>query len=444
MDDIGEARRLCERWLAAKPICDDAMYLSTAGLLMAARCEHFDMEDSRQAALAVHDGYRRTHLDFGLVFHGSISGAAAFAAGDPCAARALYEDTLNLAINYPGLANTFAASPALLLAEVHYEQNRLEDAQALVLQYIDVAYGAGYVDKLVAGYITKARLELLKGQHEPAQRTLDEAERCALTTGFERLRVHVVAERMRQFVHRGLNTQVLELAQKNGLLGGTLTFAAREGATTKEEMLALAWARAASVRGDLDGAIRLIKNWVHFTASRAARRSSIRLGVELSRLMFLRGNHGGAYRAMVEALRATRPGDFVRTFLDGGPGTREVLGWIANTATHENTADTQHAAILLDAFAHTTEHAAAQQRTQPGNTTAANLQRFTRREIDILELAGTGVPNKEIGKRMSLSENTVKWYWKSIFAKLGVRRRFDAVNAARAAGVLTHLPRDFT
>jgi DNA-binding CsgD family transcriptional regulator len=30
----------------------------------------------------------------------------------------------------------------------------------------------------------------------------------------------------------------------------------------------------------------------------------------------------------------------------------------------------------------------------------------------------------------------VKWYWKRIFAKLAVSRRLQAVNSARAAGVI--------
>jgi len=54
----------------------------------------------------------------------------------------------------------------------------------------------------------------------------------------------------------------------------------------------------------------------------------------------------------------------------------------------------------------------------------------------ILELAAGDVPNREIARRLALSENTVKWYWKRIFGKLCVRRRLQAVNSARAAGVI--------
>jgi ATP/maltotriose-dependent transcriptional regulator MalT len=61
---------------------------------------------------------------------------------------------------------------------------------------------------------------------------------------------------------------------------------------------------------------------------------------------------------------------------------------------------------------------------------------LNRREIDILELAAGDVPNRQIAQRLMLSENTVKWYWREIFGKFGVRRRLQAVNAARALGLI--------
>ena len=46
------------------------------------------------------------------------------------------------------------------------------------------------------------------------------------------------------------------------------------------------------------------------------------------------------------------------------------------------------------------------------------------------------MPNREIARRLVLSEHTVKWYWKQIFGKLNVHRRLQAVISARAAGLI--------
>ena len=97
-----------------------------------------------------------------------------------------------------GKLSPLASMPALLLAEVHYEQNRLSQARALIADYLHIAHGLGYVDKLIAAYVTKARLEAIDGQYEIAQQTLDEGDRCARVTGFVRLQANVLCERMRQ------------------------------------------------------------------------------------------------------------------------------------------------------------------------------------------------------------------------------------------------------
>ncbi|HUI60704.1 MAG TPA: helix-turn-helix transcriptional regulator, partial [Steroidobacteraceae bacterium] len=63
-------------------------------------------------------------------------------------------------------------------------------------------------------------------------------------------------------------------------------------------------------------------------------------------------------------------------------------------------------------------------------------EELSHREVDILELAASDVPNREIARRLVLSEHTVKWYWKQIFGKLNVHRRLQAVISARAAGLI--------
>jgi LuxR family transcriptional regulator, maltose regulon positive regulatory protein len=56
------------------------------------------------------------------------------------------------------------------------------------------------------------------------------------------------------------------------------------------------------------------------------------------------------------------------------------------------------------------------------------------REIDILQQLCLGHSNKEIGWRLSLSENTVKFHLKRIYAKLGVATRSGAVAVATDHG----------
>ena len=55
-----------------------------------------------------------------------------------------------------------------------------------------------------------------------------------------------------------------------------------------------------------------------------------------------------------------------------------------------------------------------------------NIQSLTKRELEILKLVAEGLTNEEIGKRIFISEKTVKTHLTNIFDKLKVNNRFKA------------------
>ena len=61
---------------------------------------------------------------------------------------------------------------------------------------------------------------------------------------------------------------------------------------------------------------------------------------------------------------------------------------------------------------------------------------LTPRELEVLKLVAGGSSNRDIGKKLFLSEATVKSHLVHIYDKLGVRSRTSAVAAAREQGVL--------
>ncbi len=429
-DDMAGTRRLSERWLAAGHPTDRHMEVSTSGALMAARREHYSCDGAAATAAALRDAYQRAQFGFGAIFQDCISGLTFLMRAELAAARSVYERALDTSITMHGRRSPLASMPALLLAEIHYEHNQLREARALIEDHLDVAHGLGYVDKLIAGYLTKSRLEVLDGQHEAARRTLDEAERRAAATGFERLRAHVLAERLRQLALLGNKDEAIELARRSDLLGSSTRFQPHESVTTRNEILAIAWSRAAVAQGELDGPIRLLKNWYRFTSERGCYRSSVRLAVELAAVLYERNDLAAACRHICEALRQGSEGRLMRTFMDGGPRVQEVLAAAVSGAGGLREAELVYATELLRAFESERRWCA------PASTPEMPAAQLNRRELDILELAAGDVPNREIARRLALSENTVKWYWKRIFGKLCVRRRLQAVNSARAAGVI--------
>lgn len=70
----------------------------------------------------------------------------------------------------------------------------------------------------------------------------------------------------------------------------------------------------------------------------------------------------------------------------------------------------------------------------PPPSTSAGL--FTPKELQVLRLLARAYTNKEIGISLDVSDQTVKWHLKQVFAKLEVGSRKQAVSRARALGVV--------
>ena len=62
--------------------------------------------------------------------------------------------------------------------------------------------------------------------------------------------------------------------------------------------------------------------------------------------------------------------------------------------------------------------------------------RLTSRELEVLQHLATGSSNKQIAKRLFVSEATIKSHLVHIFTKLGVESRARAIHIARESGLL--------
>ena len=76
--------------------------------------------------------------------------------------------------------------------------------------------------------------------------------------------------------------------------------------------------------------------------------------------------------------------------------------------------------------------AASEQHRDVADLTGA----LTRRQLEVLSLVANGEPNKSVARRLGLEEQTVKGHLSAIFKALGTVNRVQAIQAARAAGLL--------
>jgi DNA-binding NarL/FixJ family response regulator len=63
-------------------------------------------------------------------------------------------------------------------------------------------------------------------------------------------------------------------------------------------------------------------------------------------------------------------------------------------------------------------------------------EELTPRELQVLQLLAEGLANKQIAVNLGISENTIKFHVSSIFGKLGVNNRLEAVRAGVRQGLI--------
>ncbi len=63
-----------------------------------------------------------------------------------------------------------------------------------------------------------------------------------------------------------------------------------------------------------------------------------------------------------------------------------------------------------------------------------SAEHLTRRELDVLKLAATGLGNRNIAAQLGLAERTVKGHLMNIFDKMSVSSRTEAVREALKRG----------
>jgi LuxR family maltose regulon positive regulatory protein len=78
----------------------------------------------------------------------------------------------------------------------------------------------------------------------------------------------------------------------------------------------------------------------------------------------------------------------------------------------------------------------------PSTRSIVDGTELTKRELEILRMLPTRLSQREIGRRLFVSYNTVHSHIRSIYRKLGVSSRVDAVKRAREQGLLWESSRE--
>ncbi len=143
------------------------------------------------------------------------------------------------------------------------------------------------------------------------------------------------------------------------------------------------------------------------------------------------GNSGEALQSLNQALAIAEPAGYLRIFLDQGPPIQKLL---------ERSSRTPYVNQLITLFRTTQEKHPLDPETlsDPKNISDPQylIDPLSERELEILRLLPTNLTTPEIAQRLFISVSTVRSHIKSIYSKLNVHRRSEAVNHADELGLL--------
>jgi LuxR family maltose regulon positive regulatory protein len=254
----------------------------------------------------------------------------------------------------------------------------------------------------------------------------------------DRLRLVATAEHVRMLLRAGKPDDAARLARRRGLhtYQASSTGANHNRFTTLGCTIALAWVRLMGAQDRVSEALALARQWRSFVNAAQAARAAVEWDIAVAELSLLAGDRLAAQRALEQAVIKAAPGRFIRRFLDEGESTARLLRQMAQGRRRlEDVSD-----YFLKELVTTLPLADGQtDESDPADDDDNDMTlggRMSSREIRILSLASSGMPNRQIGEKLGLTEGTVKWYLQQVYDKLGIRDRFQAAEKARQLGLM--------
>ena len=146
------------------------------------------------------------------------------------------------------------------------------------------------------------------------------------------------------------------------------------------------------------------------------------------------GRNAEALTVLARAVTLAQPGHLVRVFPEMGGRVRPLLAALRLRGRSDAYLDELVASFTVETLR--SRDIASPYPVTPGQEYLVDMP-LTDRELDVLELLEERLSNKEIARRLVIAPATVKRHTLSIYGKLGVPGRHEAVAKARHLGILT-------
>ena len=355
------------------------------------------------------------------------------------AAAATYAEMLDLGPGADGLRGLHGSLAYYVgLGDLYREWNDLDAAEAHLREAMAMLPDrlSADADDVVLGHVALAGVQRARGDLSLAAATLDRLGDEARRRRFvPHLVGRVAAERARLALAGGDASGAAAWVESSGLRPD-------DAVAFPHEAEYLALARASIARADRGNAhlvippiLRLLERMLGDATRKARNASSVEILIVRALAHQAHRDQAAAVESVGRALALAEPEGWLRVFLDEGAAMESLLRTTRSRGVAPRAIDRLLAALPGGAPAGPPDVRSARA-ARAGRVDDVGFEALSARELEVLDLIGRGRSNAEIAGSMVVAVSTVKTHVNSIFGKLGVTSRSEAIERARELRLL--------
>jgi len=413
-----------EALLRSLPGNDHLMLANICELLGAKYYEGGWLERAMEPTLAAREHYQALGSLYSDLFTRFLEARIRRAQGRVRDAANILADAKRKIVDNFGAHSDLAANCDAFEAELLYEQDRLDEAgERLAWSLPHMEQSDGWVDVYAAAYFTAARIEAARGAMEDALAMLSRARRLAARRRLRQLELLAQLHELQLLLHAASDdARARALADSIGL-DALADEMGHDGGGYRQvaAMAAMCRARLLLVEGDAGRALSELARLRQWASRHGAGRLLLDATLLLAQAQAESGEPLVAQASFDAAVGMAMFQGIVRPFIDAQRFVEPLL--------RASLRETPQGDRFRDQFLKSLARAYA---ARPMDNGSQGL--LTDAEVEVIEPLCRGLSNKEIARAIGMSPDTVKYRLKSLFRKIDVHRRKDAVRVLRERG----------